>query len=216
LLEKVTALNSTIGSFQDLSDSAATLLSDFERETAGLDQEVRKQINDLKGFEPQIQKADALEERMKHGRKRVEELGSRLDAVRRQIDEWEQRESEWQSRVSRRLRIFWAAMGSAFLVLVLAIVIQNWPDIAAGDGDHCLPTEATNRSSLGASYQSDMWESAIEVDSPDSEVGPTRYPLSLEDRLQSLQQASTVTASTTRAGLLAAATDDPFRVLEEL
>lgn len=216
MLEKITALNSTIGSFQDLSESAATLLSDFERETAELDQEVRKQINDLKGFEPQIQKADALEERMKHGRKRVEDLGSRLDAVRRQIDNWEQRESEWQSRVSRRLRIFWAVMGSAFLVLVLAIVIQNWPDIAAGDGNSSLPTEAANRSSLGASYQSDMWESAIRVDSPNSEVGPSSHPSSLEDRLQSLQQASTVTAGTTRAGPVAAATDDPFRVLDEL
>ncbi|KAJ5131674.1 hypothetical protein N7448_005832 [Penicillium atrosanguineum] len=213
LLEKITALNSTIASFQDLSDSASKLLSDFERETAGLDQEIRKQINDLKGFEPQIQKVDALEERMKRGRERVEDLGSRLDAVRAQTDSWEQRESEWQSRVSRRLRIFWTVMGSAFLVLVLALVIQNWPALVA-DGNHPLPTEATNQSSSGASYQTFMWESAIAVDG-DSEVSPSRYPSSLEDRLQSLQ-ASSVTVSTTRAGPVAAATEDPFRVLDEL
>lgn len=213
LLEKITALNSTIGSFQDLSESASTLLGDFERETAGLDQEVRKQINDLKGFEPQIHKADALEERMKRGGKRVEDLGSRLDAVRGQIDSWERRESEWQSRVSRRLRIFWAAIGSAFLVLVLAMVIQNWPAIVAGEKPS-LPTEATNQSSIGASYRTDIWESTIAVED-DSEVGPSRYPSSLEDRLRSLQ-ASSVTVSTTRAGPVAATTEDPFRVLDEL
>ncbi|KAJ5684843.1 uncharacterized protein N7477_001188 [Penicillium maclennaniae] len=216
LLEKITALNSTIGSFQDLSESASTLLSDFERETAGLDQEVRKQINDLKGFKPQIQMADALEERMKRGGKRVEDLGSRLDAVRGQIDSWERRESEWQSRVSRRLRIFWAGLGSALLVLVLAIVIQNWPAIVAGE-KHPLSTEATNQSSLGASYPTDMWRSTLTVDD-DGEAGPSRYPSSLKDRLQSLQ-ASSVTVSTTRAGPIAAATEDPFdpfRILDEL
>jgi hypothetical protein len=35
------------------------------------DQDIRKQLNDLKGFEPQIQKADALEQRMKAGRQRA-------------------------------------------------------------------------------------------------------------------------------------------------
>jgi hypothetical protein len=173
-------------------------------------------INDLKGFESQIQKADALEERMKRGRKRVEDLGSRLDAVRREIDSWEQRETEWQSRISRRLRIFWAAMGSALLVLVLAIVLQNWPAITSGD-ETPLPTEATNQSSLGASYRFDMWDSAG-VNGHDSEVGASHYPSSLEDRLQSLQQVSTsVTVSATRAGPNATPIEhDPFRVLDEL
>jgi hypothetical protein len=128
LLEKITALNSTISSFQELSDSASTLLNDFEHETAGLDQDIRKQLNDLKGFEPQIQKADALEQRMKAGRQRVEELGRRLETVRHEIDSWEQREIEWQTRTSRRLRIFWGIFISALLVLVLALVLQNWPE----------------------------------------------------------------------------------------
>lgn len=216
MLEKITALHSTIGSFQDLSESASALLNDFERETAGLDQEVRKQINDLKGFEPQVQKADALEERMKRGRKRVEDLGRRLDAVRREIDSWEQRESEWQSRVSRRLRIISAVMGSAFLVLVLAIVLQNWPAIVSSHKMSPLPTEGANRSSFG-SYQPDIWDSAFEANDPDSQVGSSSYPSSLEDRLQSLHASTSVTVSATRAGPITTPTEqDPFRVLDEL
>lgn len=197
LLEKITALNSTIGSFQELSDSASTLLSDFERETANLDQDIRKQIDDLKGFQPQMQKADALEKRMKLGRQRVEDLGRRLEAVRHEIDSWEQRESEWQSRVSRRLRIFWAVVGSACLVLVLALILQNWPAISSRHPVPGLPTDATNRSSLGGSGD-----------------GPSQYPSSLEDRLQSLQRAS---PSVTATAETAEPTErDPLRVLDEL
>ncbi|KAI9927320.1 hypothetical protein MW887_003707 [Aspergillus wentii] len=62
LLEKITALNSTISSFQELSDSTSALFDGFEREVTGLDQEIRKQIGELKGFQPQIQKIESLEE----------------------------------------------------------------------------------------------------------------------------------------------------------
>ncbi|KAJ5901362.1 hypothetical protein N7504_007356 [Penicillium tannophilum] len=211
LLEKITALNSTIGSFQDLSDTASTLLSDFERETAGLDQETRKQINDLQGFQPQIQKADALEKRMKAGRQRVEDLGKRLESVRGEIDRWDQRESEWQSRVSRRLRIFWAIITSGLLVLVLALVIQNWPALQSSSRIPDL-NNTLNQTSLGT--PSDTWESVL----GDSEVTTSSswYPSGLADRRQSLEQASSVTALSFSASSDVAPTDDPLQVLDEL
>lgn len=211
LLEKITALNSTIGSFQDLSDTASTLLNDFERETAGLDQETRKQINDLQGFQPQIQKADALEERMKAGRQRVEDLGKRLESVRGEIDRWDQRESEWQSRVSRRLRIFWAIITSSLLVLVLALVIQNWPALQSPRqfADLC---ETLNQTSLDT--PSDTWESVL----GDSQVttNSSWYPSGLADRRQSLEQENSVTATSSPASSDAAPTDDPLRIFDEL
>lgn len=209
LLEKITALNSTIGLFQELSDSASTLLTDFEQETAGLDQEVRKQIQDLQGFEPQIQKADGLEERMKAGRQRVEELGKRLEKVRCDIDRWERRESEWQSRISRRLRIFWTIVGSALLVLVLALVLQNWPHAPTEK----LPpvTEIVNHSSLDA-HPSDTWGPVLGLRQGESVSGSSWYPSSLEDRRQSLKHASpTITGSETTP-----TPHDPLRVLDEL
>ncbi|KAL2216868.1 hypothetical protein M432DRAFT_519037, partial [Thermoascus aurantiacus ATCC 26904] len=126
LLEKLSALHSTIDSLQELSDSTALFCSDFQRETSTLDQEARRQLEDFKGFLPQIQKIDALERRMKAGRERVEALGDRLEAVKAEIDGWERREREWQARISRRLRILWAVMGSAIVILIIAVVIQNW------------------------------------------------------------------------------------------
>ncbi|PWY65291.1 hypothetical protein BO94DRAFT_340486, partial [Aspergillus sclerotioniger CBS 115572] len=56
LLEKLAALNSTIASFQELSNSTTALFDDFQRETSGLDQEIRKQVGELKEFQPQLER----------------------------------------------------------------------------------------------------------------------------------------------------------------
>ena len=215
LLEKITALNSTIGLFQDLSDSASTLLNDFERETAGLDQDIRKQINDLQGFEPQIQKADALDERMKLGRQRVEDLGQRLDTVRGEIERWEQRESEWQSRVSLRLRIFWATVTGGLLVLVLALVLQNSPTSQSLSSSPNL-SQKLNQSSSDVNPQ-DTWSPAVSLGIPEDVPASSWYPSSLADRRQSLEHASDVTTTSSQANAPATPTDyDPLRVFDEL
>lgn len=220
LLEKTTALSSTISSFQELSDSASTLLSDFERETANLDQYIRKQINELKGFQPQMQKADMLEKRMKQGQQRVEELGNRLEAIRREIDSWEQRESDWQSRTSRRLRIFWAVLGGAFVVFLLSLVLHNWPTLDLHHEAPSLPTEATNRSSLGAAYESNAWHSVLGLHGPETGEDISGYPSSLQERRQSLDRGSSngdVTTTSRAFSETARSTiDDPLRILDEL
>lgn len=126
LLEKIAALNSTMSSFQELSDSTSTLFADFEHETKNLEQDIRKQLVELKGFEPQIQKVESLEERMRVGRTRASALSDRLEAMRAEIDHWEKREMEFQTRVNRRLRIFWAVVIVVVLTAAIVLVIQNW------------------------------------------------------------------------------------------
>lgn len=147
---------------------------------------------------------------MKVGRQRVEELGKRLEKVRSEIDRWERRESEWQSRVSRRLRIFWTIAGSALLVLVLALVLQNWPHAPL---EQVPPvTEIVHQSSLEA-HASETQGPVLGGRDRESAAGASWYPLSLEDRRQSLKQA----ASETRTGSETASTQpDPLRVLDEL
>lgn len=189
LLEKITALNSTIASFQELSDLASTLLNDFERETAGLDQDIRKQINDLQGFTPQIEKADALEQRMKAGQHRVEELGKRLEIVRHEIDSWEQRETEWQTKTTRRLRI-WGIVLGAVVVLVLALAFQQ---------NHM------NRNAFRDPQRAHLSDSVSPLGSG-TDAGPT-FPPILADRRQSLARAGPTPTPTMY---------DPLRVLDEL
>ncbi|PYH93586.1 hypothetical protein BO71DRAFT_450640 [Aspergillus ellipticus CBS 707.79] len=133
LLEKVAALNSTISSFQELSRSTDALFSDFQRETSGLEQEIRKQVGELKEFQPQLERIKDLEARMKTGRVRAETLGNRLEAMRHEIDSWDEQEMKWQSRVNRRLRIFWTVIILGLLAALLAIAIQNRSTVMASD-----------------------------------------------------------------------------------
>ncbi|PWY69467.1 hypothetical protein BO83DRAFT_438869 [Aspergillus eucalypticola CBS 122712] len=141
LLEKIAALNSTIASFQELSSSTSALFDDFQRETSGLDKEIRKQMGELKEFQPQLERIKTLEDRMKTGRQRAEGLNSRLEAMRHEIDRWDKKELEWQSRVNRRLRIFWTVVVAGVLAVLLAIAIQNWPTTTSADPSG-LPSQA--------------------------------------------------------------------------
>ncbi|GES66859.1 hypothetical protein ATEIFO6365_0016014700 [Aspergillus terreus] len=147
LLEKIAALNTTVSSFQELSDSTTTLLADFERETRSLEQDVRKQIGELREFQPQIQRIENLEQRMRAGRTRASALSDRLEAMRAEIDRWEKREVEFQTRVNRRLRIFWAAVAAAILTAVIALVIQNWTTVSGSEG-FAQAGELANRTTL--------------------------------------------------------------------
>ncbi|KAJ5549722.1 hypothetical protein N7535_002341 [Penicillium sp. DV-2018c] len=217
LLEKVTALNSTVSSFQELSDLASTLLNDFERETAGLDQKIRKQLDDLKGFESQTHKADELEQRMQAGRRRVEELGKRLDSVRHEIDSWEQRETEWQTRTSRRLRIFWGIVATTLSVLVFALVIQNYPQLRSSHADVSDLT-AANISPTSVPPHSEAWDQGLGLGGEGSRcaAGPPRYPSNLADRRESLTKIGPTSTSGRSAHDTTAAEHNFLRVLDEL
>jgi hypothetical protein len=99
-----------------------------------MEHDFRGQLEEFKGFDPQVRKIYALEKRMNAGRDKVQALGDRLDAVRKEIEGWERREGEWQARVSRRLRILWTVMGTTMVIFVITYVVQNWPVPATTDG----------------------------------------------------------------------------------
>lgn len=129
LLEKITALNTTISSFQGLADSTSTIFNEFEREVASMYQEINRQVGELREFQPQLEKIEALEERMKLSREKAEALEGRLEKMRNEVSRWEKKESEWQTRVNRRLRVFWSVVATATLALVIAVIFQNWPAV---------------------------------------------------------------------------------------
>lgn len=200
LLEKLSALHVTIDSFQELSDSTALLCSDFQRETATLDQEARKQLEDFKGFLPQIQKIDALERRMRAGRERVEALGDRLEAVKGEIDGWERREREWQARISRRLRILWTVMGTAMVILVLAIVIQNWPSETPSPPSNATTSIAvsTNQSLEAGMHTSDHDELSLGKGIEGARVDWSPPPLELANLYGSRESTCSASTATTK------------------
>ncbi|KAL4943957.1 hypothetical protein BDV06DRAFT_188477 [Aspergillus oleicola] len=139
LLEKVAALNVIIASFQELSDSTSRLFDDFQHETAGLEQDIRKQIGDIHEFQPQMQKIEALEERMRVSKTRAKALGNRLSSMRHEVEKWDKREMEWQMRTNQRIRVFWGFVTTAILAILVAIVVQHWPSEETTSGFRALP-----------------------------------------------------------------------------
>ncbi|KAL4953025.1 hypothetical protein BDW69DRAFT_11578 [Aspergillus filifer] len=139
LLEKIAALNVTIASFQELSDSTARLFDDFQHETSGLEQDIRKQIGDIHEFQPQMQKIEALEERMRVSKIRAKALGNRLNFMRHEVDKWDKREMAWQMRINQRIRLFWGAVTTAILAVLVAFLVQHWPNEEETSGFRALP-----------------------------------------------------------------------------
>ena len=106
------------------------MFNDFEREVTNMNQDIRKQAAELDGFKPQLEKIEAFEQRMKGSKERAGALETRLENMRNEIDRWEKKEVEWQTRTGRRLRILWGVMATAALALLIAIMVQNWPHLS--------------------------------------------------------------------------------------
>ncbi|KAI9824219.1 MAG: hypothetical protein M1832_002026 [Thelocarpon impressellum] len=122
ILEKLSSLQSTTASLQEVSGLTAQLHGDFEAEARELDVEMRGQVADLGGFETQQQRIVALQARMRAAKERAGGLVARLEAVDTRVEGWERKESEWHALTTKRLRILWgfiAACTVAFLALFL-------------------------------------------------------------------------------------------------
>ena len=210
LLEKLTALTSTIASFRELSTSTSALFGDFEREATGLDKEIRKQIGDLNGLQPQIQKVESLEERMRAGKRKADELGDRLQRMRSEIEGWEKREAEWQARVGRRLRIFWAIIACSILVLLVAVAAQKLLMPKGPDRD------ALAQSTLG--NHSDSFLRNSEAGKPDLDAGGREdrhgYPSGLAYRHATCQDDNAQFTGGQHGAFHTG--QDPLRMLDEL
>ncbi|OJD19785.1 hypothetical protein AJ78_00285 [Emergomyces pasteurianus Ep9510] len=126
LLEKIANLHTTIYTFHALSTSAATLHSDFTHETDNLARDTTTQVDEFhSAFAAQIRRIESFEARMQAGAEKAAALNKRMEIVRQKIEAWDRREGEWQRRVTTRLRIFWAVVGTAVVVLVAAWGVQQ-------------------------------------------------------------------------------------------
>ncbi|KAB8227811.1 uncharacterized protein BDW43DRAFT_236793 [Aspergillus alliaceus] len=217
LLEKLAALHTTIASFQELSDSTSELFNYFERETTALDQDIRKQIGELNGFQHQTQKIEALEERMKMGRMRAEVLSRRLEEMRKEIDCWERGEAECQIRISRRLRIFWLVVSAGIFVLTIVLIAQNWITVEPPDSYIISQAATMTNGSTGTlvhEQENGMYQLPTEVhgDMFMPSLSPSKL-ISRHDTRHSPGPATPTSANREDTG----PTDrDPLRIFDEL
>lgn len=101
-------------------------------------------------FDAQAERIKDLENRIKKGRLKANNLGMRLDAVRTRVEESKRRDEEGERMIGRRLRVLWGCCGVwIVLFMILIIVRQRGPgvDVRGGKMHKLLELESNgNRS----------------------------------------------------------------------
>ncbi|KAI9889145.1 MAG: hypothetical protein M1814_005736 [Vezdaea aestivalis] len=128
VLEKASILRSTVSSLQELSTRTYTLHHDFKDDADELVRDVTDQIDTVSATEDSQARIDELEQRIQAGRTKVIALGQRLEAVRQNVEHWEQQEQEWQAKTSRRLRMLWGGALTCVFVFVALLVVHRFRD----------------------------------------------------------------------------------------
>lgn len=82
---------------------------------------------------------------MRAGREKAEDLSTRLDSMRLEVDKWEKTEAEWQKRVGWRLRVFWAVIATALVVVVAVVMLMGNPSPSHSTSQ--MPTETPDTTS---------------------------------------------------------------------
>ncbi|EGX96766.1 hypothetical protein CCM_01424 [Cordyceps militaris CM01] len=144
VLEKMSALHSTITSLKGLAETSRRIYDTFEKDSRGLENQIATQLGAMGHFQNHQSKVTSLQKRINKGRSRVQALSERVDTVRQRIEKWESADRQWQERTRRRLKIVWSVMSVAVLVLIALMwtVSRTSHDArAAGDG----PTDDLGR-----------------------------------------------------------------------
>jgi chromosome segregation ATPase len=102
-LEKLSILQSTISTLQELSSLTRQLHEGFQDEAGNLKSEIETHIEGFGGFHDQNERIDGLEMRVRSSKQKADELSGRLEDARARVQTLEVREVEWQTAVSRML-----------------------------------------------------------------------------------------------------------------
>ncbi|CAI6054756.1 unnamed protein product [Clonostachys chloroleuca] len=116
ILEKTSALQSTVAALKDLTESSKEIYTTFEKDSKDLETDITSQLNALGHFDEQQTKIESLRGRIHEGRAKVQALSARVDSVRERVEGWERADQEWRDKTRKRLRVVWTAI---FLLLVI-------------------------------------------------------------------------------------------------
>lgn len=134
VLEKLSALQSTVSSMKELAGMMREVHSDFLEESEDIVEEVEVALEGFEGFQEQQSRIEALATQVKAGRAKVEALGTRVEAVRRKVDGWEKVEVEWQESTRKRLKMLWIVIAVCGVIFSALMVFQYTPARTQGPG----------------------------------------------------------------------------------
>ncbi|RDW88171.1 hypothetical protein BP6252_00203 [Coleophoma cylindrospora] len=127
VLEKLSALQSTIQNMKELATMTRKLDAEFKTESTEFVKDVETQLDGFDGFRQQQKRIEDLDERVKKGRQRIKRLAERVDVVGDRVESWERMELEWQDRTRKRLKLLWILMSICAGILVVLVVFQYTP-----------------------------------------------------------------------------------------
>jgi len=229
LLEKLSGLRATINNLQGLSVLTGQLHIQFRQGTDELETDLHKQIGGFGGFGAQRAKIEAMEIRVKEGKKKADGLSERLDAARGRVTRLEESEKEYQDSIScecsrhlasirslitriGRLRWMWIVLGTICGLIIAAFVFETYRHAAraravtAHHGDaHKMQQSARNFTHIPLPAKT-VFDEAMGIASSTTEK--LRIPDSQSESTSSAEAVSSTTCS---------ADEDSFlRIFDEL
>lgn len=121
-----------MAALKDLAEASQEIYTEFEKDSAGLEEEISRQITSLGRFESQETRIEELQSRIRSGRSKIQSLSGRVDAVRDRVESWERAAQDWQDRTRRRLTVIWSVIFFvALLIASLTLTFRNTvPEVA--------------------------------------------------------------------------------------
>lgn len=127
VLEKLSALQSTIQNLKELASVTRKLDADFKTESSEVVKDAETQLDGFDEFRQQQKRIEELDERVKGGRGRIKKLAERVDVVGDRVESWERMELEWQERTRKRLKLLWILISICAGFFIVLMVFQYTP-----------------------------------------------------------------------------------------
>ena len=125
LLSSLSTLRSDLASMHTLATSFSILSSHFTQASTSLSTETRQSIQSATAnLDAQHQRITELEARMRDGRRRVNDLTLRLDAVKTRVEGVARADAARETSLGRRMKMLWGSMAMV-LIVILALVVAK-------------------------------------------------------------------------------------------
>lgn len=128
VLEKLSSLQSTLASMQELATISRGLKDEFENESGEVVEELNKQVTALGNFDQQQAKIVELQSRISTGREKVKKLESRVEVVQEKVKKWETQEVvSMQNMKYRRNLLRKSLITLGICCILFAVYRYSWP-----------------------------------------------------------------------------------------
>jgi hypothetical protein len=119
VLEKMTALQSTVSALRELAEESQSIHGNFEKDAGEIENDITSQIEAMGQFKEHQENIESLTTRVQDGRARIRALSDRVDIVREQVELWERHDKESQDKTRLRLRAIMICITAVFLAVVV-------------------------------------------------------------------------------------------------